>query len=444
MNVSRYNIYIDASDNQSFIYNTLTTSLVLVDNKVRHYLEENNVKFIDPSQLASLEKCGIITNSNERAIYQISHNTAKYNTVVSSFLVFTTYACNLVCPYCYEGPSTAEYRSSSMSLETTDKVVDFICSQVLKDRSRAVGIVLYGGEPLLNMDCCSTLLQDVSRWCETNTIPFSATLMSNGTLLTRDMYYRIKKYLTYIHITLDGPQRFHDRTRMKRNGSGSYSDILQNLEQLKNTEEYLQIRINIDEENMQAVGEVLTDLERIGLKGRPHFYIYFSQIIPQRFCFTVSNPEFDEQSKKLSQYLPVITGMAQEKGWGPHLSADPGEKLASSEAVSCGYVKYGIYTIDPEGDVFVCPALTCNPLYKIGTIQNHSITWEPVYYDILTRDPTLRTPCNTCEFLPLCKGGCPVSSLPGDKALCSTRKRLYERLKTYLRVRYPEECGEVI
>ena len=437
MDTSCYNIYIDAANNQSFIYNTMTTSLLLVDNTVRQYLQENNLVNISPSVMKSLEKCGIVTDNDELSVYRFNCNTATYNTDVSSFLLFTTYACNLACPYCYEGPPTAEYRSTFMKPETTSKVVTFICEQVIKNRSQAVGIALYGGEPLLNMDCCLTVLHDVYHWCKTKNIPFSATIMSNGTLLTKDVYRRIGTYIDYIHITLDGPKKFHDKTRSRKDGSGTYTQILQNLKQLKTTKEYLQVRINIDEESMYAVGDVLNDLEKIGLKGRPRFYIYFSQIIPQNICFTVSSKEYEKDT--IAGYLPVITEMAETQGWGPHLRVEPDQKLASAEALSCGYVKCGTYTINPEGDIYVCPALTNNPLYKTGTIKNYSVEWYPLYYHILTRDPTSTIPCSTCEFLPLCKGGCPVSPVPGDKNLCSSRTLLYEKLRKYLEYKFPEE-----
>jgi uncharacterized protein len=409
-------------------------SLLLADTSVRECLESNKLELLDPSVLASLQSCGMVTDGDELARYRFNHNTALYNTTISSFLIFTTYACNLACPYCYEGMSMSD--CSSMSRKTTANVVRFIGNQAAKNKSRAVGIALYGGEPLLNMECCIELLHSVSAWCTTKKLSFSATLMSNGTLLDENVYATIKKYVSYIHITLDGPQHFHDKTRSKKDGSGSYWQILSNLNQLANTKEYLHIRINIDEESMDAVDEVLTDLETIGLKGRPRFYIYFSQIIPQKYCFTISNPEWDET--KVSTHLPVITEMAKKEGWGAHLRGDPDQKLASAEAVSCGYVKCGTYTIDPGGDIYVCPALTQNPQYRTGTISDHPV-WYPLYYDILTRDPAGKALCSRCEFLPLCKGGCPV--FREDNTQCGRKEQLYQRLKAYLEFRFKKELA---
>ena len=441
MRVSRYNVYIDAGRDQSFIYNTMTTSLLMVDNKVRLTLEKNR-ESIDPSVVPSLKKCGILVDddTDELKMYRLAHNTAKYNTDTSSFLIFTTYACNLRCPYCYEGSATAQCRSSSMSPEMTSAVVKFICNQVIRDKTQKVGVVLYGGEPLLNVNCCTTVLQEVSQWCKTNNLKFSATLMTNGTLFTEKVYNKIGEYLSYVHITLDGPQRFHDKTRVKKDGSGTYWHILQNVEQLKDKSVYISIRVNITEENRHSIGDVLYDLEQIGFKGRPRFHIYFSQVIPYKHCLTFSpDPEFSEQHKKGTQYISSLMKMARDQGWGAHLSADFGEgqPLLSTGALSCGYIKCGIYSIDPEGDIYICPALAGDTRYRTGKIENGSAEWYPAYYDILTRDPSSEAPCNVCEVLPLCGGGCPIaSSVREDGSQCHSREILYDRLKAYLESHY--------
>lgn len=323
-----------------------------------------------------------------------------------------------------------------MSPETTSQVVSFICSQTVANKSRKVGVALYGGEPLLNLDCCETVLKKVYYWCKTNTISFHTMIMSNGTLFDEPVYTALGKYLSHIHITFDGPLQFHDKTRVKRNGSGTYTQILQNVKQLKDTKKYISIRINIDEENRHFIHDILDDLEEIGLKGRPHFYLYFSQIIPRNFCLAFSNSEFNEQTKKFNKYLPDLVEVAREKGWEPHLTADNTEYR--STGTSCRYVRHGMYSIGPNGDIYACPAVAGDTQYQIGKIQNGCAEWYPAYYNVLTRDPSLTVPCMTCEFLPLCRGGCPIASFQGTTQCNFTKEVLYERLKTYVKSRYPE------
>lgn len=450
MKSSQYNVFVKAGDSH-FVYNTLKNSLVAVDEELRSCLEKNVIDAIDPSFVDPLKAYGVITDDalDELKVYRLNHNLKKYNTKkASSFLVFTTYSCNLQCPYCYEGAViNEEDRSAFMSKKTAVDVVTFIEKQTLKNKSTVVGIGLYGGEPLLNREGCETVLKEVSEWCKMMNIRFYATITTNGTLLTEEVYKSIGKYVSSIHITLDGPQKFHDKKRVTRNGSGSYALILQHLKQLRDTKEHISVRINVDKENSQDIDEVLTDLETIGVKGRPHFTLYFSQVVPQDSCLTFStDPAYKEMMKDSLELLPPLIKMAQEKGWGTHLAVDLGEEhsLVPSNVVSCEYLRYGVYAVDPQGDLYICPASAGNPQYCVGKIVEGGAQWNTSYYDAITRDPSTVAPCNTCEVLPMCGGGCALGSAVTHQsyqgAFCNfTKDMLYQRLKSYLMVKYPEK-----
>jgi uncharacterized protein len=453
MKPSRYTLFVEAKNDQWFIYNALTGTVLVVDAELKQCLHENHLEKIDPPFLDSLNQYGFITDESidELKIHRFNHNLAKYNKRKSSFLVFTTYGCNLCCPYCYEGPVVSpEYSSLHMRPEMTSQVAQFIINQTLHNKSQTVGIGLYGGEPLLNMDCCETLLKTVSQWCTTSGVTFYATVTTNGTLLTEAGYARIGKYLSSVHITLDGPQHFHDKNRTKKDGSGSYADILHNLSLLRTTKEHLSIRINVDEENRHAMGEVLRDLEKIGFKGRPYFHLYFAQIMPQDACLTFpEDPEYETQTKESIWYLPPLMKMALDRGWGTHLAVNIGQEhcLVPTNVTSCAYVKDGMYSIDPQGDIYMCPASAGSTQYRIGKICNGAATWEPSYYHIITRDPTLIEPCTACDVLPACGGGCAIASYfkyaDYHTTFCKfTRDIIYERLRAHLKFRYPERIDE--
>lgn len=450
MKLSNYNIFMDASGTYSFVYNAVTRAVLTVDEELRECLERNTLEKIDPSLVDPLKKCGIIIEDsvNELKMYRLKHNIAKYDAERSSFLIFTTYACNLRCPYCYEGPVVSpEFQKASMGPDMTSQVIQFICNQTLQNRSQTLGIGLYGGEPLLNLDCCESVVKNVSQWCAHYGIRFYTTVTTNGTLLTESAYKRIGKYLSSVHVTLDGPQKFHDRKRIKKDGSGSYSEILDNLKLLKDTKEHLSIRINFDEENRSHMKEVLDDLEEIGLRGRPYFHVYFAQIIPQNACLSFpSDPGYRKwRRESIAYYLPLMR-MAIERGWRNHMALEIGQEhsLVPANVISCDYVKRGVYSIDPFGDIYICPASGGDRRYRVGELCNGTVEWNSSYYNILTRDPSLIGPCRKCEMLPMCGGGCAIASYfkyeDYNTTFCNFNKeQIYERLKTYLRFKYPEK-----
>lgn len=454
MKPSRYNIFVSAAHGKSFVYNPLKGGILAVDEELRTCLEKNQLEKIDPALLEPLKKHGFIINddSDELKIQRLKHNLRKYNrNKSSSYLIYTTYSCNLRCPYCYEGPVVdLEYKPAFMDPEMTSQVVEFIKTQTLRNRSQMVCIGLYGGEPLLNMECCETVTRTISEWCEEVGIRFYTTITTNGTLLTERGYSRIGKYLSSVHITLDGPQQFHDKKRVREDGSGSYAEILDNLKLLKDTKEHLSIRINFDEESNDFIIEVLKDLEKIGLKGRPHFNIYFAQIIPQTACLTFpTDPEYRKWRMESISYFPPLLRMAIERGWKDHLAVDIGQEhsLVPVNVASCDYVKDGIYSIDPLGDVYVCPASGGDITYRVGTLRNGTVMWNSSYYNIITRDPSLRAPCTNCRILPMCGGGCSIAAYfkykDYHKTFCNFNKELiYERLKAHLKFKYPEKFRE--
>ena len=433
------------------MYNTLTKAVLAVDEELRQCLQENKLD-IDPTLLNPLKKYGIITEdeTDELKIHRLRHNQLKYNTNRSSFLVFTTYSCNLKCPYCYEGVVVSPESSSAyMGPETTSQVVTFMKNQTLLNRSSTVGIGLYGGEPLLNLDCCETLLTCMGQWCSENHLIFYATCTTNGTLLDK-AYPRIGKYLSSVHVTLDGSQVYHDKKRIRKDGSPTYTDILNNLELLRTTKEHLSIRLTVDEENRHSIEEVLTDLESIGLKGRPHFHIYFAQVVPQNACLTFpTDDKYYTVTRDSIMYLPPLMKMAQEKGWGDHLAFDIGQEhtLVPSNIMSCDYVKHGMYSLDPLGDIYMCPASAGDTQYCIGKIHKGIPEWNAAYYNIITRDPSLIDLCAACEYLPACGGGCAIASHLKYKdystTFCNfTKDIIYERITAHLRLKYPEKFKE--
>ncbi len=450
MKTSQYNIYIEGSKDHYFVYNTMKRAILIVDPELKQCLETNQIAQIDSPLIDPLKKCGIIVDddTDELKLHRLNHNQVKYNTSRSSFLIFTTYSCNLQCPYCYEGPVVdPEYKSIFMKPEITSQVVEFICNQMLLNRSQKVGIGLYGGEPLLNVNCCETVVKQISEWCREYNIGFYTTITTNGTLLNEKTYERIGKYLSSIHITLDGPQRFHDKKRIKKDGSGTYSEILENLKLLKTTKEHLSIRISFDEENRHSMDELLEDLEEIGLKGRPYFHIYFAQITPQNICLTFpEDPRYRQEMKESIQYTASLVKMAQERGWADHLAVNIGQEhsLVPINIISCDYVKHGMYSIDPVGDIYMCPASAGDTQYRIGKIQNGAVKWNTSYYNIITRDPSRIDTCKQCELLPACGGGCAIASYLKYKdyytAFCGfNRDLIYERIKKHLKFKYPEK-----
>lgn len=61
--------------------------------------------------------------------------------------LWVTTACNLKCNYCYEGD---DKHNEAMTIETANKVIDFIIQQAKIRNDEKIIVEFHGGEPLLN------------------------------------------------------------------------------------------------------------------------------------------------------------------------------------------------------------------------------------------------------------------------------------------------------
>ena len=140
------------------------------------------------------------------------------------YILKVTNYCNCNCCYCLSG-STAERMRESMSIETVDKAIDFI----LASDKHEIIIELQGGEPLSQFDTIKHINERIiSRQNKWQNIKLE--IMSNMTLLTKEMSKYINKYNIGIGSSLDGPKDIHDKHRPFANGNGSFDKQTANID----------------------------------------------------------------------------------------------------------------------------------------------------------------------------------------------------------------------
>ncbi|MBU7048477.1 MAG: radical SAM protein, partial [Theionarchaea archaeon] len=212
MKSSLFNVFIPAKNGYA-LYNTLNESILFCDEELKNAVENNNFDVLSPEYKEALRKYGVITeeNTNELLIYQYRYNCKVFDTNKIQFTVVTTYACNLACPYCYEGKG--EVYSGEMDYEMAEKVIRIMQDHVTQLRSKYVTLILFGGEPLLNQEVGVAIVRKMKEWCTTHSVAMRTFMVTNGTLLTKDKVLSLKNVIDGFQITFDGSQPFHDKTR---------------------------------------------------------------------------------------------------------------------------------------------------------------------------------------------------------------------------------------
>lgn len=136
--------------------------------------------------------------------------------------------CNIDCAYCY---LPARHLRRRMSRATLERVAERILA------SRHVGdqitVVWHAGEPLVLPIAYyeeAFALFDNARPAG---LKLSHSFQTNGMLLTESWASFIRDHGIRVGISIDGPERFHDRHRVTRRGRGTHAQTLAGMRNLQ-------------------------------------------------------------------------------------------------------------------------------------------------------------------------------------------------------------------
>lgn len=446
MKCSIYNTYILMGKDEYALFNTLSGSYLLIDGELKDCLEggEKGLMGLEDGLLRSLKEQGMVvgTGIDERRIFEYNYNIRKYSAGISSFIIYPTYACNLSCGYCYE--KDLELPGKTMDEAVVESVIRFIKKMTIQNNSRKIVVGFFGGEPLLEHETCARISKEIFDWSKEHKLGYYATLTTNGTLFSDDVTGYIGRYISSMQITLDGCRDIHDSKRHYSDGMGTYDDIMAAVSRFKGSRTHVALRIHVDDD-ISNIEQLLTDLGERGFNRYPNFHINFALVAPSNACLHYDNDGlFSTGAKKVLELFPKLWSLAARNGFGRSSKDLAGAEEQIHEL--CGYMKEGVYMIDPSGDLYRCPVFTGYKKYSIGSLTaSGNAKWSQFYYDLMTRNPAVIQGCRDCVFLPQCEGGCPISSHMKSKKMnnpgCS--QSFEERMRSYLRQHYPGKFGEM-
>lgn len=431
MKPSRYNVYVPAKKDTFILYNTFSKAIFFVDTELKEAIQKTPSK-IPENALKDFKKEWVILedDTDELQTIAVIRDELRYNSPWLQFMIMTTYACNLDCPYCYEKKESM----TSMDTTTCKSVTTFIKSLIGQYRPTDLHFLMYGGEPLLHTEPLVQLLDSFAAFCEDTSINLHADIITNGTLLTPDIVAVLTEYpVKVVQVTLDGPKELHNKKRFYKSGKGTYEDIIAGLHLLKDSSLTPKIRVNVDKVNKNTICVLLDDLKERGL----FVPLYFGIIRPMSTVCESYNPSC-MQDAEIKSVIPYLWKESLKRGFDIPLKP-------YSNLVGCGMQSNSSYTLDPEGHVYKCVTGVGFSDQCIGTIDEHGQIplWNPVYYKWMSRDPLQFKGCTVCTFFPLCGGGCPMIAYANhgtyDTGGCFEIKRVFkDQLHLYLQKTYPE------
>ena len=397
---SIYNyIYDDLGENQVVFYNAFTGALAVV--KAEQYQQfkdyfKSGKEFEDKEFYHQLLANGYIlaADVDERFLVKTRLMQGRYDASTLSLTIAPTMACNFRCVYCFE---QGHYGNHLMDEATQEHLMAFIKRHAKGIKS--LFITWFGGEPLVGMSVIEKLSEQIIAFCDENKINYSADIVTNGYLLTKDVAEKLKSYkVRSAQVTIDGPKEIHDARRPMANGQGTYDVVINNLLDVQGIIP-ISLRINVDYNNLDAADQMMNILKEIGLTNK--VYPYLGLVTPEAEgyekdkCF--SNEYYSKINLKflLDHNLPLQSSYPRPR------------------SRCCGADSNYSWVVDDEGYLYKCWNDIGIHDCAAGNINDPDITIHntSLLAGYASFDPMLISECSDCKLLPVCLGGCPHKRL---------------------------------
>lgn len=149
---------------------------------------------------------------------------------VKTITFSVTEDCNLACKYCY---MTGKNHTKRMSFETAKKAVDYILEHRDIFEEKSVVWDFIGGEPFLEMELIDRICDYIKvkmfemdhPWFNSYRFSFSTNGLLYNTPVVQNYIKKNHMHLS-IGISVDGNKEKHDLQRIRKDGTGSYDDIV--------------------------------------------------------------------------------------------------------------------------------------------------------------------------------------------------------------------------
>jgi uncharacterized protein len=346
----------------------------------------------------------------------------------------------------------------------TDEVLSAYIRRYIESKpTPAVTIVWQGGEPtLLGLDFYKKVIELQRPYRDKKTIRNS--LQTNGTLLTNEWCSFLKEHNFLVGLSLDGPQEIHDRYRRKRDGSGSFDQVMRALELLQKHEVEYNAMACVSKEGAYKPLEVYHFFKEYGVE-----YIQFAPIVERvaavkekELGLKLAGPAELEKQEENTQVTPWSV---ETEAYGDFLIAifdewvrkDVGTvNVMNFEWALQAWIGFSspvcIFSqqcgesivVEHNGDVYACDHCVY-PEHRLGNIVDD----EPLELIEaskkrgfgMNKDQLLPNWCRKCEAMKACWGGCPKHRFtttpqgePGLNYLCVGYKKYFLYIRRYLKV----------
>jgi len=434
MKPSRYNRIFQAQDGTWLAFNTWSSALAAIEPEnlpfIRALLAEPHAVPCDSPDKREIREMLfrghflIEDEEDELATLKVDILKDRFRTDLMALTIAPTLDCNFRCDYCYE-----DHLRVTMSSTVQQALLQWV--EAHAGTIARLQVCWFGGEPTL--PSAFPVVEGLSRsfleLARARGIEYSAEIVTNGYFIDRSRVDLLKSLgVQKIQITLDGPPVIHDRRRILLGGQGTFWRILDNLKAIAGMIP-IQLRINVDRRNAAATIDLIELLDREGIAEKVHPYI--AQVTAGgSACGNIVESCFD--GPDFANMAADLYREAAKRGLP--LSRFP----FRIRGAFCTAERSNAFVIAPSGAIFKCwEEVTSNP----GAAINHLLDGQQAFHRAnesrwLSWNVFEKEECPSCDVLPACHGGCPLSAMSRPQSPRGACEEFKFNLQPLLEIRH--------
>lgn len=416
--ISKYAHAIKKED-RIYVYSNLTGSIISLENSYRVLLEKllknDSISFEEMKRIGFTDEeihilidNQIIIKVNKDENSELARRIDNLKKIKAHTFIFAfTEQCNFRCTYCFE-----KHKDRRMNKDLIEKYIGFIKSYMKNKTDEIIKINYYGGEPLLEKD---NVIYTHERICkEFWEYKKEFLLITNGYLLDQKFLKQLKAIndsKIIIQITIDGPEKIHNKRRKLIDGCETYDIIMKNLI-LASKDFQINLRINIDEKSIERIFDFLYELASSDIEK--------SNVILSPNLITANTSENIEYEnllikdfKKYNNFLEKFCEKAKDIGLSAATfrpNSYGNFPFSKPQFLYCPAISGKQFVFAPEGEIYTCMERISESQWCVGNIFQDAIFNK--HYDVWKQYNFAKyLECDLCEFSCFCAGGCPSSGI---------------------------------
>lgn len=413
MYLTKYLIIKKISSRQSLLVNTLSGAIDIIENRHISSLSAPD-KINEPGLVENLRNRGYIyeTEKHEKELLNTLYNRYANQTIPPVFVICPTHSCNLRCRYCFESSMVSK---SKTKLELTD--VDALFNAFKQIDPDTKQLQLFGGEPLLpsTYPIVEKILHEAKR------LDYKIDVITNGVNI-KYYFELIKKYRELFgsfQITLDGPEKIHNKRRYFASGRGTFNLILNSIGLLISENIRVSVRVNVDAENIDYLPELADIFDRRGWLASPYLHFSLAPVndhkgdqdhthmltedaVAKRFFeLQRDHKNLGRVNHQLFRLLDHVITVLDPDVKRPTM---PRFKYCESNSMEC-------FAFGADGYIYACSETIGDRSQAIGTFKPEFKMWPDQIAAWNNRSIMTLDKCKDCNIATFCGGGCAYAAL---------------------------------